>query len=258
MEPNKRARYAVVTAGAGGLGRTIALHLADAGWSVCVGDIDGEAVERLRNERPEIHTVTVDISSPDGVKAFFGSAAKYMGGLDLLVNNAGVSGPRGLVEDLPIADWKQCIDVNLTGMFLCLRQAIPVMKQRGKGCIVNISTASVGTGLPSRSAYIASKSAVEGLTRTLARELGPHGIRINAIRPGLLNGERARKVLSAIAQETEISTEAAAENLLTYVSTRRWIEPNEIARLVMFLADEHAINITGQTIGVCGNLEWEC
>lgn len=248
---------AVVTAGAAGLGLAIATRLRHQGALVHVCDADPAAVTALRQGDTGIIPHLADIADAGQVDRFMAAAAAAMGGIDLLVNNAGIAGPRGPVEMLDLAEWTRCLTVNLTGMFLCLRAAVPVMKTQGAGCIVNISSASVGPGLPQRSAYIAAKAGVEGLTRTLARELGPSGIRVNAIRPGLLDNDRARGVLARIATEQGKTPDAVATEFLEFVSLRCWIDPSEVAGLVWFLAADSGRHVSGQIIGVCGNLEWE-
>jgi NAD(P)-dependent dehydrogenase (short-subunit alcohol dehydrogenase family) len=131
------------------------------------------------------------------------------------------------------------------------------MKRQGSGTILNISTSSVRTGLPYRSAYVASKAGLISLTQNAARELGPFGIRCNAILPGIIDNPRGRALIDRYARERSIDRETASKSFLSYVSMRTMIAPEEVADLCLFLAGPGGRHITGQAIGVCGNVEWE-
>ena len=155
-----------------------------------------------------------------------------MGGIDVLVNNAGIGGPRGALDEISYADWDRTISVNLNGMFYCIKNVAPFMKAQKSGCIVNISTASAKVALPQRSPYVASKVGVLGLTHTVAREFGPFGIRCNAILPGLIDNARGRGIVAGQAVERGIP-------------------------VAVFLASRAGRHITGQQIGMDGNVEWE-
>ena len=175
----------------------------------------------------------------------------------MLVNNAGIGGPRAPVDEIEDADWYRTIDVNLHGMFHCIKRAVPAMKAQGAGAIVNISTASTRVGMALRTSYVTSKCAVDGMTRNLARELGPFGIRCNAILPGVIDNPRGRRLITQLASERGQTVEEAHEHYVSFISTRSLIGCEEVADMAFFLAQDAARNITGQLIGVCGNLEWE-
>jgi NAD(P)-dependent dehydrogenase (short-subunit alcohol dehydrogenase family) len=146
---------------------------------------------------------------------------------------------------------------NLDSMFLTIRQAVPDMRRNKRGAIINFSTGSTKTVMPFRSPYVASKAGVEGLTKALARELGPDNIRINAILPGMIDNERMRGIIARIAQQEGRSVEAVEHEALNFISMRTKIQPAELADMVLFLCSDAARHITGQMIGVDGNIEWE-
>lgn len=247
----------VVTAGAGGAGLVIADVLARQGAAVAVCDIDENAVSRLERQAALALARVVDVSSAKAVHSFFEEAVGRLGGIDVLVNNAGIAGPTARAEDISTEDWDRTIAVNLTGQFLFAREAIPHMKRERRGLIVNISSSSARTGLPLRLPYVVSKAGVLSLTTNLARELGPDGIRVNAILPGAIRGERLQRVIDAKAEALGVRPEDYARNLFRYISLRTPVEPEDIAAMIQFLASPGGERITGQLIGVDGNVEWE-
>lgn len=247
----------IVTAGAGGAGLVIAGVLARAGARVAVCDIDENAVSRLAGDAAVALARVVDVSSGDAVRGFCEEAFGRLGGIDLLVNNAGIAGPTARAEDISTEDWERTIAVNLTGQFFFARAAIPHMKKERRGLIVNISSTSARTGLPLRLPYVVSKAGVLSLTTNLARELGPDGIRVNAILPGAIRGERLQRVIDSKAEALGVSPENYSRNLFRYISLRTPVEPEDIAAMIQFLASPGGARITGQLIGVDGNVEWE-
>jgi NAD(P)-dependent dehydrogenase (short-subunit alcohol dehydrogenase family) len=247
----------VVTAGAGGAGLVIADVLGRAGARVAVCDIDEGAVSRLEGRSVAALARVVDVSSAKGVQGFCEEVAGMLGGIDVLVNNAGIAGPTAKAEDISTEDWDRTIAVNLTGQFLFARAAIPHMKRQRRGLIVNISSSSARTGLPLRLPYVVSKAGVLSLTTNLARELGPDGIRVNAILPGAIRGERLKRVIDAKAGALGVRPEDYSRNLFRYISLRTPVEPEDIAAMIQFLASPGGERITGQLIGVDGNVEWE-
>lgn len=247
----------VVTAGAAGIGLATAQALLAAGAQVYICDIDESSLTSALENNPGLRGALADVGDPQSVEAFFTRVLNDFGTVDVLVNNAGIGGPRAKVEDIDYSDWDACMRINLSGMFYCVKQVVPGMKAQGRGCIINISTASAKTGLPSRLPYVASKVGVLGLTHNLARELGESNIRCNAILPGLMDNPRGRGLVSNFAKENTLSEAEAETEFLKYVSLRTWIQPSEVAQVACFLASDQARHITAQEIAVDGNCEWE-
>lgn len=247
----------IVTAGASGIGLAIASRFMSNGAVVHVCDIDAEAIECARSAHPGLCGAVVDVASEPDVHAFVNSAAAQMGGLDALVNNAGIAGACAALEDISAEHWARSFDVNVHGAFYFVKAATRMMKAQGGGAIINISTGSVFTLPAGRADYVASKWAIEGLSRAAARELGPAGIRVNVIRPGFINSARMRKILSAKAASEGVSLEQVERVFLDYISMRTKVEPEEIGDVAVFLASTAARHITGQFISVDGNIEWE-
>jgi NAD(P)-dependent dehydrogenase (short-subunit alcohol dehydrogenase family) len=171
------------------------------------------------------------------------------------VNNAGIAGPTAAIEDTSLHEWQQTLDVNLTGAFLCTRSAVPLIKKAKGGSIINISSAAGRHGFPLRSPYSATKFGVIGLTQTWAMELGPSGIRVNAILPGIVEGARQDRVLSAKAETFGISLEAMRQRALERVSLRRMVTAQDIAAQIVFVCSPAGANISGQSLSVDGNVE---
>jgi len=247
----------LITAAASGIGRAIAEGFLAAGARVHICDVNPELLAGVLAENPSLRGTLADVGNAGDVERVFNDALAWMGRLDVLVNNAGIGGPRATLDQMAVDDWDRTIQVNLSGAFYCIRQAAAVMKRQGGGCIINISTTSARTGLPLRAPYVASKVGLLGLTHNVARELGPHNIRCNAILPGAINNDRGRRLMEVAAKERGVPVEQAEAERLRYISMRCRVEPSEVASAALFLASDGARHITGQEIGVCGNSEWE-
>jgi NAD(P)-dependent dehydrogenase (short-subunit alcohol dehydrogenase family) len=247
----------VVTAGGRGIGAAIVEQFVASGARVHVVDVEQQAIDEICAAHSHVAGAVADISDPAQVSEYFKRAIAALGGIDVLVNNAGIGGPRGFVEDIDESEWVRTIAVNLNGMFFCIKQVMPTMKIQGAGCIINIGTSSVRTGLPKRTPYIASKSGVVGFSHTLARELGPFNIRCNVIMPGMIDNSRGRMLVQQAADEAGSTFEEIEAAALKNNSMRTWIDPHEVGDTAVFLASHGARHITGQVIGVCGNAEWE-
>ena len=246
---------AVVTAGAGGIGLAIAEKLAGKGARLLVCDVDEKALAAFAQRLPGHHGVKADVSSESDVDRLFDAARERLGGLDALVNNAGIAGPTGGVDEIAPAEWRRCIDISLTGQFLCARRAVPLIKAAGGGSIVSMSSAAGRHGYAFRTPYSAAKFGVIGFTQSLAKELGPHGIRVNAILPGIIEGPRIEGVISARAKQIGISHEEMTGRYLQNISLRRMTSPYDVASMIAFLLSDAGINISGQSLGVDGNVE---
>ena len=247
----------VITAAAGGLGSTMVRRFLDAGHKVVACDLDLKAAEGLQTADSRLVLVTGDASSEADVATVISAARETWGGVDVLVNNVGIGGPTAEPEDITLDQWNETLRVNLTSHFLFARAAIPIMKKAGSGLIVNISSSSAKTGLPLRLPYVVSKGAVISLTSNLARELGPHGIRVNAILPGPIRGARIMNVIAAKAKVMNIDTAEYERDMVRYISLRTMVEPDDVSAMVEFLASPAGQRVSGQLIGVDGTTEWE-
>jgi NAD(P)-dependent dehydrogenase (short-subunit alcohol dehydrogenase family) len=245
----------LVTAGAGGIGRAIVEAVAGAGARVHLCDVDETALAEVRRALPEVGTSLADVSDEAQVDRMFQEAGDRLGGLDVLVNNAGIAGPTAPVEQIEPADWRRCIDIDLTGQFLCARRAVPMIKAAGGGAIVNISSVAGRLGYAFRTPYAAAKWGVVGLTASLARELGPANISVNAILPGIVEGPRIEGVIRARAEAVGVTYEEMERQYLDRVSLRRMVTAGDVAQTVLFLLTPAGRNISGQPISVCGNVE---
>ena len=250
-------RGVVVTGGASGIGRVIAQRFAAGGYRVHIFDIDEAAVDLALAETPAFSGTVGDVARADDVARGMRDAVDRMGRVDVLVNDAGIAGPRLPVEEMPDDEWDRTMRVNLYGPFLWIKQVVPGMKARREGSIVNISTGSVRTLPLDRSVYNVSKSGLEGLTRTLARELGPYQVRINAIQPGMVDNERMHGIVRRIADQEGRSAEEVEADFLRFISMRCKVKPGDIADMAVFLSSEGARRVTGQVVAVDGHIEWE-
>ena len=245
----------VVTAGASGIGRAIAETLHDHGARVHVCDISPEAIDEFRAGMPDIGVAMADVAEIDQVDAFFDSALADLGGLDVLVNNAGIAGPTAGVEAIEPRDWDRTVAVNLNGQFYCARRAVPALREAGQGAIINLSSVAGRLGFAYRTPYAATKWAVVGFTQSLAKELGADGIRVNAILPGVVEGPRIERVIAARAEALGKSYEEVERDNLSKVSLRRMVSPYDVANMALFLCSPAGQNISGQALSVCGNVE---
>lgn len=245
----------LVTAGAGGIGREISRVLMANGARILVCDVDDAALEAFRKEFPAATAVKADVADPAQVEQLFAQVQPALGGLDVLVNNAGIAGPTGGVETLSIADWDRTIGINLNGAFYCTRLAVPLLRAAGDGIIINISSVAGRLGYAYRTPYAATKWALVGYTNSLAKELGPEGIRVNAILPGVVAGPRIERVIQARADTLGIPYDEMETEYLEKVSLRRMVTATDIANMALFLCSPAGRNVSGQALSVCGNVE---
>ncbi len=255
MTQELAGQRALVTAGAAGIGRVIARRFADAGARVFVCDIDEAALAAFRAENPAIGAAKADVADFRQVDALFAAATSALGGLDVLVNNAGIAGPTAGVEQVTVADWDRTVAINLNGMFYCTRLAVPLLKAAGGGSIVNLSSAAGRLGFPMRSPYAASKWAVVGFTKSLAMELGAAKIRVNCIQPGIVEGPRIDRVIDAKARALNLSFDEMKEKMVSNTSLRTYVTPDDIAAMALFVCSAAGARISGQALSVCGDVQ---
>ncbi|MGH3494367.1 MAG: SDR family oxidoreductase [Sciscionella sp.] len=246
-------RRVVLTAGAGGIGLAVAEAFAANGDRVHICDINEQALTKITCRNDAISATVCDVSNRASVEAFVKSAADTLGGIDVLVNNAGISGPTTSVEDMDPDQWEAVLAVNLTGTFNVTRLSIPYLKQSRAGVILVMSSLGGRFGYPNRSPYATTKRGLIGLTETLALELGDAGIRVNAIAPGAVDGDRIHHVLQGRADSSGRSLDDVTADALSIQAVKRFVDPNDIAALALFLASDQAKSISGQTIPIDGD-----
>jgi NAD(P)-dependent dehydrogenase (short-subunit alcohol dehydrogenase family) len=249
------AQRIMITAAATGIGRAMAKAFADEGARVHICDVNETALAAFREDFPDITATHVDVRSEQEIDAWFDLALDDMEGLDVLINNAGIKGPTAPVDDIELADWKECIAICLDAQFLCARRAAPVMKAQKAGCIINMSSNAGQFGFGNRTPYAAAKWGVIGLTKSLAIELGPYNVRCNAICPGAVRGERINKVIEGEANLRGVGAQLVAAELVSQQSLTRFTEPEEVAQLALYLASPAAFMINGQDIAIDGHVE---
>jgi NAD(P)-dependent dehydrogenase (short-subunit alcohol dehydrogenase family) len=250
MDAGLRNHRVLVTAGAAGIGLATAKAFLREGARVHVCDIDEQALARASRELAGVTASVCDVADPIAVDRLFDDALAKLGGLDTLVNNAGIAGPTAPCESVALDDWRRTLDVNLTGSFLCAKRAIAALRESSNASIANLSSAAGRFGFPLRTPYAASKWAIVGFTKSLAMELGPAGIRVNAILPGAVAGERIERVIDAKAQQAGVAFDAMREQFLGKTSLRRFVSAEDIANAIVFLASPLGANISGHALPV--------
>ncbi|MEM7276642.1 MAG: SDR family oxidoreductase [Pseudomonadota bacterium] len=245
----------LITGAATGIGAVIAHQFIEDGYRVHICDIDPAAINKFEASELRVSASVTDVGDAKSVDELFEDIEQRFGRLDVLVNNAGIAGPTAAVEDIDPADWEKTVAIDLNGVFYCSRRAIPLIKQADKGVVINMASNAAFSGFPLRAPYAACKWAIIGLTKTLAMELGPFGIRANAICPGSVSGARIDGVIARDAKERGVADAAIRELYQRQSSLRKFTSPEDVASLVGFLASDNAAMISGQAIGVDGHTE---
>ena len=240
----------LVTAGASGIGLATARAFAGEGARVFICDVDRKALAAVAGSDPGFGQLACDVADPASVDRLFAAATAALGGLDALVNNAGIAGPTAACEDIALADWERTLAVDLTGQFLCAQRAIPLLKASGNASIANLSSAAGRFGFPMRTPYAAAKWGVIGLTKSLSIELGPFGVRVNAICPGSVAGPRIDSVYANKAAARGVAPEIVRAEALAKTSLRRFVSADDIANAIVFLASPRGANISGQALPI--------
>jgi len=253
MDTSAKGLRVLVTAGAAGIGRVIAQTFLDHGARVHVCDVDEKALSQV----PKSVTWTkADVASVADVERLFEDVKRILGGLDVLVNNAGIAGPTAKVEDIDPKDWDRTIAIDVNGMFYCTRKGMPLLKAAGGGSIINLSSIAGRLAFPQRTAYSFAKFGVVGFTESLAAEAGPDKVRVNCIQPGVVEGERIERVIGAKAKGLGLSFEETKRKMLEGVSMHTTVTAQDIANTALFLASDAGRHISGQAISVCGGARY--
>ena len=254
-------KSAIISAAASGIGLAIARGLSADGWRIYLCDQDDAALSGLEQSDPGLIAYHCDVGDHKSVEQFYLTveddlAHAGLNGVDLLVNNAGIAGPTARFEDQPIAGWQRTIDVNLNGMFHMTRRAMPLLRTKAPGSsIITMSSTAGLLGCPLRGPYVASKWALIGLTKTLAMELGPEGIRANAICPGSVEGERIDRVIRADAEARGLTIEAVQHEYKRQLSLREFARTDDVVAMIRFLVSPGGARISGQALAIDGHTE---
>lgn len=246
-------KLAIITGGGSGIGEATAHVFAEAGATVVVA---GRRLAPLEKVARTVggHAIACDVSDQEDVRQMFAKARSITGRVDVLLNNAGGPGPIAPVAEVDMDDWVTCMNTNLVGAMHCLQEAARIMSAQGSGSIINMSSLMGIHGYPMRSAYVASKFALIGITETMARELGPVGVRVNALMPGAVSGENMDRILSRRAEaEGRPAAEIERENYTDVAALKRWVSPEEVGRAALYYASDLSSAITGDKMKVdCG------
>jgi NAD(P)-dependent dehydrogenase (short-subunit alcohol dehydrogenase family) len=256
MEFSAKGLRVLITAGAGGIGRVMARTFSEHGAKVHICDVDEKALASTRKQLPAVSQTLADVARLEDVEHLFAEVKKFLGGLDVLINNAGIAGPTAKVEDIRPEDWERCIAVDLNGMFYCTRKAMPLIKAAGGGSIINLSSIAGRFGFPMRTPYSAAKWAVVGFTQSLAAEAGPDKVRVNCIQPGIVEGDRIDRVIEAKAKSLGVSNDEIRTKMLAGTSLNTTVTAQDIANMALFLATAPGRHISGQAISVCGGTRY--
>ena len=246
----------IISAGASGIGWATTKICVSKDALVYLCDVNPKAINKVKKHplyNKRIFVSEADASDETEVIDFFHKIKKKFRNLDALINNVGVAGPTSTIEKLDSTEWENTLHVNVNSHFYFTKQAIPLLKKSKTSSIINISSGAGIMGFPLRSPYAASKWAVVGMSKTLAMELGKYKIRVNAICPGNIKGDRMKRVIRDKAKFTKISSKKIENEFISMASMNCWIYEDDIGKMCAFLISDEAERISGQIIGVDGN-----
>ena len=248
----------IISAGASGIGLAIAKVCLSRGAYVYLCDIDDKSIKKL-NKHPlknkRLFIYQCDAANEEQVSLFFDKIKKKTKRIDALINNVGVAGPTGSLEKLKSKDWENTLHVDINSHFYFTKKAIPLIKKTKNGSIINISSTAGILGFPLRSPYAASKWAIIGVTKTLAMELGKFNIRVNAVCPGTIKGDRMKRVIRDKAKFTKVSLKSIEKDFISMSSMKQWILEEDIGKMCSFLISDDSSKVSGQVISVDGHTE---
>jgi len=243
----------LVTAGASGIGAAIASAFRETGAAIHVCDIDDAALAAFQKTFPACQATHADVAVEGEVASMFETQRAKFDGLDVLINCAGIAGPTAGVEKVTEQEWTRTIDVNLNGQYRCLHHAVPLLRESKSANVICISSIAGRMGIPWRTPYVATKWAIVGIAKSLAIELGPDNIRVNAVLPGIVEGPRMDGVISARAKLEGVEEKEMREEYLKSISLGRMVTADDVALMCLFLCSPAGRNVTGQAISVDGN-----
>ena len=248
----------IISAGASGIGLATAKVCLSRGANVYLCDINDKSLKKL-NKHPlknkRLFIYQCDASNEEQVSLFFNKVKKKTNNIDALINNVGIAGPTGSLEKLKSKDWEKTLHVDVNSHFYFTKKAIPLIKKSKNGSIINISSTAGILGFPLRSPYAASKWAIIGITKTLAMELGKYNIRVNAVCPGSIKGERMKRVIRDKAKFTKVSLKKIEKDFISMSSMKKWILEEDIGKMCAFLISNDSSKVSGQVISVDGHTE---
>jgi len=257
-QPKLLNKKIIISAAADGIGWAIAQACMLNGAFVYITDINNESLNKISKHHlyeKQLFIDRVDANNSKEVENYFYNLKNKFNNIDALINNVGIAGPTGKIEDLNINDWRKTIDININSHFYFTKFSIPLLKNNNGGSIINLSSTAGLFGFPFRSPYAASKWAVVGMTKALAMELGEYNIRVNAICPGSVSGDRMKRVIDAKAKSLGIKNETLQKDYESMTSLKTFVDKEDIANMSVFLLSKEAYRISGQTMVVDGNTE---
>ncbi|MFT6855664.1 MAG: NAD(P)-dependent dehydrogenase (short-subunit alcohol dehydrogenase family) [Cyclobacteriaceae bacterium] len=251
----KRKVNVAIIAGASGIGKEIARAYLNEDANVFICDVSRELIASFSSEFSSVYVEQTDVSDYQQVKLFFENISTQVDHLDILINGAGIAGPTALLENVNPLAWDKTINVNINGMFYCCKEAIPLLKKSPAASIINLASNAAFFGFPFRSAYTTAKWATIGMTKTLAMELGKDNIRVNAICPGSVSGDRIDRVIEADAREQGKSIDEIKASYVKQVSLKTFVDPEDVANMCLYLSSNMGRFVSGQALGLDGHTE---
>tara|TARA_S200000501_G_scaffold65714_1_gene56868 strand:- start:1149 stop:1934 length:786 start_codon:yes stop_codon:yes gene_type:complete len=258
MLKNLKNKKIIISAGASGIGWATTKICLSRGAFVYICDLDIKSLNKIRKHslnNKRLFSYNCDASNEEEVSNFFNQIKKKTNKIDALINNVGVAGPTGSLEKLNSKDWENTLHTDVNSHFYFTKRAIPLIKKSKNGSIINISSTAGILGFPLRSPYAASKWAIIGITKTLAMELGKFNIRVNAVCPGTIKGDRMKRVIRDKAKFTKISRKSIEKDFISMSSMKQWILEDDIGKMCAFLISDDSSKVSGQVISVDGNTE---
>ena len=248
----------IISAGASGIGWSAAKLFLNRGAIVYICDINKKLLNKTKKHpqnNKKLFSYVCDASNENQVSTFFKQVSKKTKKIDALINNIGIAGPTGSLEKLKTKDWENTLHVDVNSHFYFTKNAIPLIKKSKNGSIINISSTAGILGFPLRSPYAASKWAIIGITKTLAMELGKFNIRVNAVCPGTVRGDRMKRVIKDKAKFTKVSKKTIEKEFVSMSSMKQWILEEDIGKMCSFLISDDSSKVSGQVISVDGHTE---